>query len=515
MKNFKLNTAFWRDVRFLKWAGQILFLLFILNLIQNFFGQAIRNLNATNLPFSWRFLGSTPGIQVSEGFVTYPESGLQALQIGMANMLRITVSGIFFATFLGTLMGIARLSKNWIVERATTGFVETVRNIPLLVQIFFWQAVILSFPRLEEVDRGQHLVHISAKGIAFPWLDAGEASWLFGVWFLLSFSVARRVFKLRVAKLEREGVDTKPGLFSMGAFISWNIIGWFGGYKAVGALGLIASYIAMFFDLLPRIGLQVLFISLASYYAYKYISKEIKRTRSAENRGILTDDDIFKIIIAGLLVIILAVGLFLPFGVTISDFLVGDEPFFKADWGIPQFLDGVQNRLNWELTGEPFTLSYPEIIQAGESKFSRYSPDVGKVMSVGYFATWMGVILYTSVFISEVVRSGIMAVAKGQSEAGLSLGLKRSSLLRLIVLPQALRIMLPPMGNQYLNLAKNTSLGIAVAFPEIVAVGQTIYNQEGQTVAVFLIWMAFYSTVSLVLSSIINYYNRKMRMVER
>ena len=123
--------------------------------------------------------------------------------------------------------------------------------------------------------------------------------------------------------------------------------------------------------------------------------------------------------------------------------------------------------------------------------------------------------MYNPVFISEVVRSGIMAVAKGQSEAGLSLGLKRSTLLRLIVLPQALRIMLPPMGNQYLNLAKNTSLGIAVAFPEIVAVGQTIYNQEGQTVAVFLIWMAFYSTVSLVLSSIINYYNRKMKMVER
>ena len=157
MKKFKLNKAFWRDVRFLKWAGQILFLFFIINLIQNFFGQAIANLNATNLPFSWRFLGSTPGIQVSEGFVTYPESGLQALQIGMANMLRITVSGIFFATFLGTLMGIARLSKNWIVERATTGFVETVRNIPLLVQIFFWQAVILSFPRLEE---GSNLFYI-------------------------------------------------------------------------------------------------------------------------------------------------------------------------------------------------------------------------------------------------------------------------------------------------------------------------------------------------------------------
>ena len=197
------------------------------------------------------------------------------------------------------------------------------------------------------------------------------------------------------------------------------------------------------------------------------------------------------------------------------DFLLGNELFFKADWGIPQFFDGIQNRLNWEYSGSPFTFSYPEAIQAGSSKFTRYSPDVGKIMSVGYFATWVGVILYTSVFISEVVRSGIMAVAKGQSEAGLSLGLRRRTLLRLIVLPQALRIMLPPMGNQYLNLAKNTSLGIAVAYPEIVAVGQTLYNQEGQTIAVFIVWMAFYSTISLTLSTIVNYYNRKMKIVER
>jgi len=515
MKNFKLNTAFWRDVRFLKWTGQILFLFLLINLIRNFFGQALINLNETNLPFSWRFLGSTPGIQVSEGFVTYPESGLQALQIGMANMLRITVSGIFFATILGTIMGIARLSKNFIVERATTGFVETVRNIPLLVQIFFWQAVILAFPRLEEVDRGQHIVHISAKGIAFPWLDPGEASWLFGVWLLLSISISRRIFKARVNKLEKEGVETYPGRFAFIAFIIWNIAGWFGGYKLIGLIGLIASYISKAFDLLPRIGLQALFISIASYYVIKFISGEIKRTRSEENRGILTDEDIYKIIVAFLLLVVLIVGLFMPFGVSVMDFLLGNELFFKSDWGIPQFFQGVQNKLDWSYSGAPFTLSYPEAIQAGTSQFTRYSPDVGKIMSVGYFATWVGVILYTSVFISEVVRSGIMAVAKGQSEAGLSLGLKRRTLLRLIVLPQALRIMLPPMGNQYLNLAKNTSLGIAVAYPEIVAVGQTLYNQEGQTIAVFIIWMAFYSTISLTLSSIVNYYNRKLKIVER
>jgi general L-amino acid transport system permease protein len=166
-------------------------------------------------------------------------------------------------------------------------------------------------------------------------------------------------------------------------------------------------------------------------------------------------------------------------------------------------------------SGDPYELSYPKIIQVRDTKFTRYSKDHGKVTTVGYFATWLGVVLYTSIFISEVVRSGIMAVSKGQSEAGLSLGMRPRSLLRLVILPQAFRVMLPPMGNQYLNLAKNTSLGIAVAYPEIVAVGQTLYNQEGQTMAVFVIWMGFYSFVSLFISGIINYYNRRFELVER
>ena len=143
----KFNKAFWRDVRFLKWAGQIAFLLFIFNLISNFVSQAIENLNATNLPFSWRFLGTTPGVLISEGFVTYPESGLQALQVGMANMLRIAISGIFVATILGTVIGVARLSKNWVVQRSSSGLVETVRNIPLLVQIFFLASCPFIFPK--------------------------------------------------------------------------------------------------------------------------------------------------------------------------------------------------------------------------------------------------------------------------------------------------------------------------------------------------------------------------------
>jgi general L-amino acid transport system permease protein len=136
-------------------------------------------------------------------------------------------------------------------------------------------------------------------------------------------------------------------------------------------------------------------------------------------------------------------------------------------------------------------------------------------MTPAFFGLWVGVTLFTAANIGEIVRGGVLAVPKGQTEAGLAMGLRRSQLLRLVVLPQALRIILPPIGNQYLNLAKNTSLGIAVAFPEVVAVMTTLANQSGQYLPVLLIWMGFYLTVSLTLSSIVNYYNRKLKLVER
>jgi general L-amino acid transport system permease protein len=127
----------------------------------------------------------------------------------------------------------------------------------------------------------------------------------------------------------------------------------------------------------------------------------------------------------------------------------------------------------------------------------------------------MGVTVYTAAFIAEIVRGGILAVSKGQTEASMAVGMRRSQYLRLIILPQAFRIILPPLGNQYLNLAKNTSLGLAVAFADIVSVGTTIINQTGQSLPVVLVWMAFFLTMSLVISAIVNYYNRKMMLVER
>jgi general L-amino acid transport system permease protein len=163
-------------------------------------------------------------------------------------------------------------------------------------------------------------------------------------------------------------------------------------------------------------------------------------------------------------------------------------------------------------TGNPLRFARPDVVVPG--RFPQIGT-AGMTMTPAFFGVWIGVTFYTAAFIAEVVRGGVLAVPKGQTEAGLALGLKRSQLLRMIILPQAFRIILPPIGNQYLNLAKNTSLGIAVAYPEIVAVGFTLANQTGQAMQTFLIWIVFYLTISLVLSSVVNYYNRRLALVER
>jgi len=598
MKNATKYLLFFRNVVFLKWAFQVIFLVGILSIIWNYIENAIGNLANTNIAFSWGWLGETPGVSVAEGMYTLPNSGLQMIQTGMVNMFRITITGIFAATVLGTFLGIARLSSNYIVEKSSTGLLEVVRNVPLLVQIYFFQAFVLSFPRLEVFDVGEYFIHVSAKGIAFPWFNRGPNSYLLMVYSLFVLYIANRIYKWRVEILEREGRDTKPFLWSLGALGVLLIIGWFGGFRAAGVVGFLAAYISLGLEVVPAIVYQVLISGVAVFVGFRVTKKFIDSKKSEEAQGIYSDDDYFKIILNVVVVLLVVLIMFSSVGAGFAGFLVGDEITFKADWGLPQLFHGIENKLDWypsidveldeqlkemkkaeiinweiepgkqivqgdviatayatgtkidkqeielkalhtgnvesilvekgkaikigtpfyelEVTdGAPFVYSKPKVEQVGTTKFKRYAKGHGKSLTVGYFAIWLGVVLYTAIFISEVVRAGIMAVSKGQSEAGMSLGLRRGALLRLVVLPQAIRVMLPPMGNQYLNLAKNTSLGIAVAYPEIVAVGQTLYNQEGQTLPVFLIWMAFYSSVSLTISSIINYYNRKMKIVER
>jgi ABC-type amino acid transport system permease subunit len=149
-----------------------------------------------------------------------------------------------------------------------------------------------------------------------------------------------------------------------------------------------------------------------------------------------------------------------------------------------------------------------------EGRFVNFGP-TGLTLTVFYASIFLGLVFYTSAFIAEVVRGGILAVPSGQTEAAAALGLTRAQALRKVVLPQAFRVIMPPLGNQYLNITKNTSLGIAVGFSEIVQVGQTVYNKNSQTLAVFSIYMIFYLSCSLSISAVVNTINRRLAIVER
>ena len=505
------RPPFWRNLTVVKWVSQVAFLAFSVWLFLLLVTQAVDNLAARDLPFSWDFLGQPFGVKLGEGFNTDPASGLEALAVGMVNMLRITFSGIVAATLLGTVIGVARLSNNWIVKKVANIYIETFRNIPLLVQIFFWMFLITGTGELLPEHAGVKWVYASAKGIAMPWLTPLAGRWQYIALLILGAYVARRVYQWRVQILEREGRETNAFAWSLGTFAAFIVLGWFI-HPVMGVLGWLFQALAWIAGNVPIIVFQLVLAALSVFVAYRYIKKYLDNLRTPAGLAKLTDDDYFSLILAGVIGVALAVFLIMGSGETTVTRLLGRELTFKMNWGLEPIFDFLATKFDFS-SGSPLSFGRPEVVVP--TRFAQYSTETGKFFTPSFVAVWIGVTLYTAAFIGEIVRAGVMAVHKGQDEAASAIGLKRGQVLRLVVLPQAFRVVLPPMGSQYLNLAKNTSLGIAVAFADIVQIGQTIFNKGGQALAMFMIWMGFYSVVSLFLSSIVNYYNRKMMLVER
>ena len=511
-RSSQTRVPIWRNVVAIKWATQVGILFAILWLGYVVITQATTNLRATGIPFSWDFLGEPLGVKLGEGFNTDPESGLEALAVGMVNMLRVTWSGVIAATILGTVIGISRLSSNWIVSRIANAYIEFFRNIPLLVQILFWQALIVGLlPDLTPEMKGSGWLFASPKGIAIPWLTPLAGRWQYTVVLILGVVAARWVYRRRIALQEREGHETHAFAWSIGTFAAFLVGGWFA-HPVAGVIGWLFAALAWVAGVVPVIGLQLVLAALAVLVAARYIVRYLRRLRSPAGMAKLSDDDYFRLAVAA----VVGIGAMLFFvsgaGQATLSSVLGRTLWYQMNWGFEPLFDFLASRFDFS-GGAPLRLTLPEVVVP--TRFPQYSHEVGKALTPGFLAVWMGVTLYTAAFIAEIVRAGIMAVPRGQGEAASAVGLRRGQALRLVVLPQAFRIILPPLGSQYLNLAKNTSLGIAVAYADIVQVGQTIFNQEGQALAVFIFWMGFYSLVSLILSGIVNYYNRKMALVER
>jgi len=491
----------WRNATFLKWAAQLVVLGGLVALFAILGAGAAANLKAQGRSFSWDFLTDPPGIQIGEGIFIHPESGLRALETGAVNMLRITFSGIIAATIFGTVIGVSRLSANWLLNRLATVYVEVIRNIPLLVQIVFWFILAAQiFPSVDAADVGTRWLIVTNKGISVPWLFPTDTFWQWGLFLVAGIIGAVVVYRARIRLLERTGSDTHPVAYAVGTFLVFAAVGWFA-HPLAGALGWLWQLLAWVLEAIPVVGWQLVLSAASVFLAFRWIRAFLDSRRSPAGLAKLTDDDWFRMGLVGVVGLAAAsVFLFVP---AITGLITDVVDF------VLRFFD---QKFEFLRTGIPLRFARPDIVMPG--RFPQIGAE-GMTMTPNFFGVWVGVTLYTASFIAEIVRGGVLAVPKGQSEAGLALGLRRSQLLRLIVLPQAFRIILPPLGNQYLNLAKNTSLGIAVAYPEIVAVGQTLYNQTGQAMQTFVLWIVFFLTVSLLLSAVVNYYNRKLKLVER
>ncbi|MCA0279622.1 MAG: amino acid ABC transporter permease [Proteobacteria bacterium] len=368
---------------------QVLVIAALAALIWWIVGNTVENLKRANIASGFAFLNGRAGFDLSDTLIAYDSDSTykRALIVGLINTVVVAGAGIVTASILGFVIGVGRLSNNWLIRKICTVYVELFRNIPPLLVIFFWYFGVLSvLPLPKESIELPFGSYLNSRGFYFPKLMWGEGSWLIGVAFLLG--VAMSIFVARAAKQRQMATgQTFPVLWTSIALI---------------------------------VGLPLLAL--------------------------------------------VATG-------------------FPASFNFPQ-------KSTFNLTG-------------------------GMQIKPEFLSLYLALSFYTAAFIAEIVRAGIRGVNRGQSEASAALGLRSGPTLRLVVIPQALRIVIPPLTSQFLNLTKNSSLAIAIGYPDLVAVGGTVLNQTGQAIEIVVIWMVVYLGLSLITSAFMNWFNAKMALVER
>jgi len=491
----------WRDVVVLKWVTQVVLLAVVLSAMWFLATQAGDNLKARNISTGFDFIDRPPDIQLSEGIDTKPATGGRALWVGMVNTLRIAAVGIIFATILGVFVGLARLSNNWLVRRLGTMWVEVLRNVPLLVQIIFYFSVLTTLPRVG-LDSGpiNGWLHISNKGFSMPRVFMADGFYQWLVVVLIGALAGWFVHRRRTRLHDATGVNTSPNLWALGTVAVFGIIGLFI-HPVFAWLGPVFGAVASGLDSLSVGVAQTVLIAVAVGAAALWIRRFLANHRSARGHLSLIDDEWFRIIFVAIAALAVAFVVLRWAGLS-SWMLNSGRDLFEA----------IEAKFDVDGAARPFDAMRPDIVQKG--MFPNYGVN-GLQMSIGFASVFFGVVFYTSAFIGENVRGGILAIPKGQTEAAAAIGLRRSQSLRHVVLPQAMRVILPPTGNQYLNLTKNTSLAVAVGYSDMVQVGTTVFNQTGKTLPVVSIWMLFYLSCSLTISVIVNWFNVRMQLVER
>ncbi|MCR1829071.1 amino acid ABC transporter permease [Pseudomonas oleovorans] len=372
------------------WAFQIIAVVAVVALGWFLFQNTQANLEKRGIISGFAFLNNSAGFGIAQHLIDYTESDSygRVFVVGLLNTLLVSFIGIVLASILGFLLGVARLSPNWLISKLATVYIEIFRNIPPLLQILFWYfAVFLALPGpRQSLDMGE-IFFLNSRGLYMPAPSPSESFGLFAV------------------------------------------------------------------------------VLLATIVGVVTLGRWAKKRREATGQ-------IFPLLWTSLALIVVMPGLAV---------LIGGNPLV---WSVPE-LAGFNFRGGWVMIPELMALT-------------------------------LALTIYTAAFIAENVRSGIMAVSHGQTEAARSLGLRPGITLRLVIIPQALRVIIPPLTSQYLNLAKNSSLAAGIGYPDMVSLfAGTVLNQTGQAIEVIAITMSVYLAISISISLLMNWYNKRIALIER
>ncbi|MGG7519718.1 amino acid ABC transporter permease [Allorhizobium undicola] len=351
--------------------------------------NTINNLQKANIASGFGFLQGRAGFDIGQSLISYSSDSTygRALVVGILNTIEVAFFGIITASIIGFLVGIARLSRNWLLAKLAQVYVEVFRNIPPLLVILFWyKGVIAILPQARQSLALPFDSFLNNRGLYMPRAVWGDGSLWIGIALVLAIAAA--VFMVKWAR-KRQARTGQP----------------------------------------------------------------------------------FPNITASLLLIV---------GLPLVTFLA---------------------------LGRPVTFDYPVL--------GKFNLSGGTVIGPEFISLYLALSFYTAAFIAEIVRAGIKAVPKGQSEAASALGLRSSITTRLVIIPQAMRIIIPPLTSQFLNLTKNSSLAVAVGFSDVVSVGGTMLNQTGQAVEIVALWLVIYLSLSLSTAVFMNWFNAKMALVER
>lgn len=545
---------FWRDVRVLGVLGQIAFVILVILglgwLISNF----LENAETQGLKIGFDFLNTTAAFDIAEG-IEYESTDTfgRALWVGVVNTIRVAFLGIILTTGLGIILGIARLSTNWLVSRIATVYIEIIRNIPLLVLLFFlYFAVILKLPPLKDSIRPFGLpIFLNQRGITLPGLTPtfGFPIWL--AFIVLAIILGMVLWTIQSRQEERTGEPVNKVVTAIIAFVVVVGVGWFvtGAFTSDQAIMVAGSRNIEDFDDFEPIYLLNLDddalveagLSRPEVDALKTtddvanlqdsLTLQIEEAEAAGEEATALQSQLDILNEAAITVCSVEESAAeinaasqlrqrnIPVRVDNEDSMRKTSATYTEGncdllAGTQAELAAVRATLEDPTTHEIVFVPAPPLIVNTPAP-AGFNVQGGVGLSPEFAALLIGLVMYTGAFAAEIVRAGILSVSKGQTEAARALGLTEGQRLRLVVLPQALRVIIPPMTSQYLNLTKNSSLAVAIGFPDLVAVGNTVLNQSGFAVQVILVFMVSYLTLSLSISAFLNWYNQKVALVER